>query len=103
MRGRTAAPATERKQLVVAALAAAQPEEAMCQDAALEEGVELVLDESEQLGAGADLGVRDEASRVLLHQAVQRGQFGAIAFVVDRGAIRSPLGCCAVACTMGSP
>jgi hypothetical protein len=34
-----------RQQLVVAALAAAQPEEPMRQDAALEEGVELVLDE----------------------------------------------------------
>jgi hypothetical protein len=29
---------------------------------------------------------------VLLHQAVQRGLFRAVALVVDRGAIRSPLG-----------
>jgi hypothetical protein len=32
----------------------------MGQDAAFEEGVELVLDEARQLGAGAGLGVRDE-------------------------------------------
>ena len=64
----------------------------MRQDAALEEGVELVLNESRQLGAGAGLGVCDEAGRVLLHQPVQRGLFGAVAFVVERGAIGSPLG-----------
>ena len=29
---------------------------------------------------------------MLLHQAVQRGLLGAVAFVVDRGAIGSPLG-----------
>jgi hypothetical protein len=29
---------------------------------------------------------------VLLHQAVQRGLLGAMAFVVDRDAIRRPLG-----------
>jgi len=40
------------------------------QDAALEEGVELVLDESRQLGARGSLDVRDEAGRVMLHQAV---------------------------------
>lgn len=60
----------------------------MRQDAALKEGVELVLDDSRQLGAGAGLGVRYEAGRVLLHQAVQRGLLGAVAFVVERGAVR---------------
>ena len=76
----------------MAALAAAQPQEAVRQDAALEEGVELVLDELRQLGTGAGFGLRDEAGRVLLHQAVQRGLLGAVALVVDRGAIRRPLG-----------
>jgi hypothetical protein len=76
----------------VAALAAAKPKEAVGEDAALEEGVELVLDESRQLGASAGLGMRDEAGRVLLHQAVQRGLLGAVAFVVDLGPIGSPLG-----------
>jgi hypothetical protein len=62
--------AAEGQQLVVAAFAAAQPEHAVGQDAALEEGVELVLDEARQLGPGAGLGVGDETGRVLLHQAV---------------------------------
>ncbi len=84
--------AAEGQQLVVAALAAAQPQEAVGQDAALEEGVELVLDEPRQLGPGAGLGVGDEAGRMLLHQAVQRGLLRAVALVVDRGAIRRPLG-----------
>jgi hypothetical protein len=68
----------------MAALAAAQPQEPVRQDAALEESVELVLDEPGQLGSGAGFGVRDEAGRVLLHQAVQRGLLGAVALVVDR-------------------
>jgi hypothetical protein len=76
----------------VAALAAAQPQESVRQDAALEEGVELVLDEPRQVGTGAGLGAGNEAGRVLLHQAVQRGLLGAVAFVVERGAIRRPLG-----------
>jgi len=76
----------------VAALAAAQPQKTMRQDAALQEGFELVLDERGQLGARAGLGVGDEAGRVLLYQAVQRGLLGAVALVVDRGAIGRPLG-----------
>jgi hypothetical protein len=76
----------------VAALAAPKPQEAVGQDAAFQEGVELVLDEPGQLGAGAGLGVGDEAGGVLLHQAVKRGLLGAVAFVVERGAIGSPLG-----------
>ena len=58
--------------------------------AAFEEGVEPVLDELRQVGAG--LSLREEGRRVLLHQAVQRGLFRAVAFVVDRSAIRRPLG-----------
>ena len=64
----------------------------MGQDAALEEGVELVLDEPRQFSPGAGLGVGDETGRMLLHQAVQRGLLGAVAFVVERGAIGRPLG-----------
>ncbi|HMO45435.1 MAG TPA: hypothetical protein PKB14_05395 [Rubrivivax sp.] len=65
---------------------------AVGQDAAFEEGFELVFDEPGQLGTGAGLGVRDEAGRMLLHQAIQRGLLGAMAFVVERGAIGRPLG-----------
>jgi hypothetical protein len=62
------------------------------QDAALEEGVELVLDEPGQFGAGAGLGVGgDEAGCVLLHEAIQRGLLGTVALEVDRGAIGRPL------------
>jgi hypothetical protein len=76
--------ATEGQQLVVAAFAAAQPQEAVGQDAAFEEGVECFGDESRQRGPGAALEVGDEAGSVLLHQAVQRGLLGAVAFVVQR-------------------
>jgi hypothetical protein len=37
------------------------------EDAALEEGVELILDEPRQLTAGAGFGVGDETGRVLHH------------------------------------
>ena len=66
-----------------------QPQRAL-PTAAFEEGVEPVLDELRQVGAG--LSLREEGRRVLLHQAVQRGLFRAVAFAVDRGAIRRPLG-----------
>lgn len=50
----------------MAALAAAQPSEAVRPDAALEEGVEFVLDEMGQLRSGAGFGLRDKAGRLLL-------------------------------------
>jgi hypothetical protein len=84
--------AAEGQQLVVAALTAAQPEEPVRQDAALEDDAEFVLDEALRLGPGAGFGVRDEGGRVLLHQAVQRGVLRAMALVVGRDAIRRPLG-----------
>jgi hypothetical protein len=64
----------------------------LLQDAALEKAVELVIDEAGQLGARAGFGVGDEAARVLLHQAVQRGLLRALPLVLDRGAIGHPLG-----------
>ena len=67
-------------------------QETVRQDAALEEGVELVLGEPRQLESGAGLGVGAKAGRVLLHQAVQRGLLGGGDVVVDRGTIRRPLG-----------
>ena len=50
------------------------------------------LDELRQVGAGSVFGLGEESRGVLLHQAVQRGLFRAVALVVDRGAIRRPLG-----------
>ena len=49
----------------------------MGQDAAFEEGAELVLDELRQVGSGGGFGLHEEGRGVLLHQAVQRGLPGA--------------------------
>ena len=57
----------------MAAVAAAQAQEAVGQDAAFEESVELVFDELRQVGAGSVFGLGEEGCGVLLHQAVQRG------------------------------
>ena len=76
----------------MAAVAATQPQEAVGQDAALEEGVELVFDELRQVRAGRGFGLGEEGRGVLLHQAVQRGLLWAVAIVVNRRAIRRPLG-----------
>ena len=84
--------AAEGDQLVVAAITAAQAQEAVGQDAAFQEGVELVLDELRQAGAGSDFGLGEEGRSVLLHQTVQRGLLGAVTLVVDRGAIGRPPG-----------
>ena len=65
--------AAKRDELVVAAVPAAQPQEAVGQDAALEEGVELVLHELRQVGSGSGFCLGEEGGGVLLHQAVQRG------------------------------
>jgi len=72
--------AAEGDQLVVAAVATAQAQEAVGQDAAFEEGVELVLDELRQVCAGSVFGLSEERRGVLLHKAVQRGLFRAVAF-----------------------
>ena len=74
----------------MAAVTAAQAQEAVGQDAAFEKSVELVFDELRQVGPGVRLCLGDEGRSVLLHQAVQRGLFGAVALVVDRGATRRP-------------
>ena len=84
--------AAERDQLVVAAVAAAQAQEALGQDDALQEGVEPVLDELRQVGAGCVFGQGEEGRGMLLHQSVQRGLLRGVALVVDRGAIWRPLG-----------
>jgi len=83
--------ATEGAQHVEPTVGAAQAQEAMGQDAAFEEGVEPILDELRQVGAGSVFGLGEEGHGVFLHQAVQRGLFRAVALVMDLGAIRRPL------------
>ena len=90
--GETAPLAAERDQLVVAAVATTQAQEAVGQDAAFEERVELILPKLRQIGADGGLSLREEGRSVLLHQAVQRGLFRAMTFVVDRGATLRPVG-----------
>ena len=80
----------------MAAVAAAHTQEAVGQDAASEEGVELVFDELRQVGDGGAFGLGEEGRRLQLHQAVQRGLFRVVALVVGRGAIGRPLGLPAV-------
>jgi len=71
----------------VPAVGAAQAQEAVCQDAAFEVRVELVFDELRQASTGGLFGLDEEALGMLLHQALQHGLLGAVALVVDRGAI----------------
>jgi hypothetical protein len=65
MTGRPAPLAAERQKLVVPAVAAAQPQEAVGQDAALEEGFELVLYEPRKLRSGAGQVERGAIGRPL--------------------------------------
>ena len=58
-------------------------------------GVERVLHEWRQLGAGCALSLLEQARAVLLHQAVQRAVLGAMAFVVELGASGQPTRLCA--------
>ena len=77
----------------------------MGEEAGLEEAIKLALDEPGQRRPNAGFGVGDEAGRVGLHQAVQRGLLRAVALVVNRtpsGALIVGLGCRPMACTMGS-
>ena len=53
----------------------------MRQDAALQEGVELVLHELRRVGTGSVFGLGEEGRSVLLHQAVQRNLLRAVALV----------------------
>ena len=111
--------AAECHQLVVAAVAAAQAQEAVRQDAALDAlertGVELVFDEGRQARTCGGLALQAapgqwpgllpgtksppdclcpglaSAKNVLLDQPVQRGLLGPVALAVDRGSIRRPM------------
>ena len=59
----------------------------MGKDAAIEEGMELVLHELRQVGSGDNFGLRKERGGVLLHQALQLGLLRAVALIVDRGEV----------------
>jgi len=59
---------------------------------ALQEGVELVLHKPWQFRTSDGFGLGNEGCGVQLHQAVKRGLLRAVALVVNRGAIRRPLG-----------
>jgi hypothetical protein len=76
----------------VSAVAAAQPQEAVGQDRAFEEGIELVPHKLRQVGTGCSLSLLEEGGGVMLQQAVQRGLPRSVALVVDRGVVRHPLG-----------
>lgn len=62
-------------------------QEAMGEDAAFEEGVELVLHYLRQVGSGRGLCLLEERGGVLLHQAVRRGLLWSLALVAGRGAV----------------
>jgi len=68
-RAKASAFAAEGDQLVVAAVVAAQPQEAVGQDAAFKEGVELVLHKLRQVSANCRLSLLEEGSGVLLHRS----------------------------------
>ncbi len=76
-----------RLQLKASSLSCPQAQEAVRQDVALQEGVELVTDELRQPGTCGPLGLGEETLGMLLHQAVQHGLLRAVARVVHQGAI----------------
>jgi hypothetical protein len=90
-RARTALPAAEGQQPVVPAVAAAQAQESVNQHAAFGGGIELVLHELRQVGAGRGLGLFEECRGVLLRGVIRRGLSQAAALAVDRSAIRHRL------------
>ena len=87
----------------MAAVAAEQAQEAVGQDAAFEERVELILDGLRQVGAGSVFGPGKEGRGVVLNQAVPLGLLGAVALVMNRGVIRRQLGLSANGLRAGLP
>ena len=71
---------------------AAQAGETVRQYAALEEGVELVIDELRQAGAGRLLGLGEGGLGVPLLKAVQRGPLGGVVFRSGEGRHLAPAG-----------
>jgi hypothetical protein len=83
-RAKPAPLAAQCDQLVVAAVAAAQSQEAVGQDAALEEGVELILEELRQVGASSVFGLGEEGCTVRRAMAAVRLNRSAAARFSDR-------------------
>ena len=71
-------------ELLMGTRRAAQPQQSVGEDAALEKSVELVFDELGQRRAGLRLDLGQEDVEVLLDELIQRRVFGAPRFVVDR-------------------
>ncbi len=79
--------AGERHQLVVPAVAAAQTQETVGQNAACEECFKLILDELGNAGPGCGFDLSEKGRGMLLNQPIQRGLLGTVAFVLYPGAI----------------
>ena len=71
-------------QLLVPALAAPHPQEAVRKNAAFEESFEFVFDKLRQARCAPCFDLREERFEMFLYQAIQRGLLGAAAFVVPR-------------------
>ena len=67
-RAKATALAAEGSQFVVPAVVAAQAQETVGQDAAVEKGVELVPHKLRQVGASCGLSLLEEGGGVLLHR-----------------------------------
>lgn len=74
------------------AVAAVQPQEAVCQEASIEKGVGLILHGLRRVGPGGGFKLGEEGRGVLLRHVLQRGLLGAVTPVLDRGAIERPAG-----------
>ena len=81
----------EGDQLLVRALIAAQPQEAMREDAAFEKGVEFRFDKLGYVRAGLRFDLGEETLGVVLNQTIQDAFFGAPPLVVDGIVGRRPL------------
>ena len=64
----------------------------MPMDAALEQGLELMLDELGQARTGLSVHLRDKGGRMLLRQAAERNLLGPMVLAVGPGVIQHPVG-----------
>jgi len=83
--------ASERNQLLMAALAAAQAEKPVRQNAAGEKGIELGFDKLRQAASTLGFDLRQEGFEVFLNQSIEGGFFGTPPLVMDWGCCRRAL------------